>query len=86
MLSSTTTEQLQTTLGTGSYEFVFDCGYTKPLTQATVDDKKDIVHTVWLHFGLFQPHAELAQLRNGLYQTLQFEGLAFYIQVKCGIF
>ena len=30
---------------------------------------------MWLHYVLFLPHAELAQLRKGLYETLQFEGL-----------
>lgn len=43
---------------------------------ATIDDKEGIVRTVWLHFVLFQPHAELAQLRKGLYNTLQFDILA----------
>ena len=63
-------------MGTGSCDFIFNCGYTKPLALATVDDKEDIVCTVWLHFVLFQPHAELAQLRKGLYSTLQFDILA----------
>lgn len=40
---------------------------------ATINDKENIVRTVWLHFVLFQPHAELAQLRKGLCNTLQFE-------------
>lgn len=28
---------------------------------------------MWLHFVLFQPHAELVQIRKSLYNTLQFE-------------
>ena len=39
----------------------------------TVADKEDIVRTVWLHYVLFKPHAELTQLRKGLNQTLQFD-------------
>ena len=34
-----------------------------------------MVHSIWLHFVLFQPHAELEQFREGLRSTLQFEHL-----------
>ena len=32
-----------------------------------------MVHSIWLHFVLFQPHAELEQLREGLCNTLQVD-------------
>ena len=56
-----------------NFDFRFSCGYTKPTTLITLDDKEDLVRSIWLHFVLFQPHAELEQLRKGLYQTLRFE-------------
>ena len=41
----------------------------------TIDDKHTMVRSIWLHFVLFQPHAELEQFREGLRSTLQFEHL-----------
>ena len=38
-----------------------------------MDDKGELVRCVWLHYVHFQVHAELEQLRKGIYQTLQFE-------------
>ena len=73
MQSTTTTEQLRTLLNVDNFDFRFSCGYTKPTTLITLDDKEDLVRSIWLHFVLFQPHAELEQLRKGLYQTLRFE-------------
>ena len=32
-----------------------------------------LVKTVWLHFVQFYPHAELAQLRKGVRETLDFD-------------
>lgn len=63
-------------MGSENFDFIFNCGYTKPTALATISDKDDIIRTVWLHFILFRPHAELAQLRKGMYQTLQFEILS----------
>ena len=34
-----------------------------------------MVHSTWLHFVLFQPHAELEQLQEGLWSMLQVEQL-----------
>ena len=39
----------------------------------SLEDKDELIRCIWLHFVLFHPHAELEQLRKGLYQTLQFE-------------
>ena len=74
--SATTTEQLQALLNGDDYTFRFHCGYTKPSTLVSLDDKEEFARSIWLHFVLFQPHAELEQLRKGPYQTLQFELLA----------
>ena len=34
-----------------------------------------MVRSIWLHFVLYHPHAELEQLREGLCNTLQAEHL-----------
>lgn len=39
----------------------------------SLDEKDELIRSIWLHFVLFHPHAELEQLRKGIYQTLQFE-------------
>ena len=63
----------RTLLNADNFGFQFSCGYTKPTTLLTLDDQEDLVRSIWLHFVLFQPHAELEQLWKGLYQTLRFE-------------
>ena len=57
------------------YGFRYQCGYAKPATLMTLEDKDCIVRAVWLHYVLYHPHAELEQLRRGLYSTLQFKHL-----------
>ena len=56
-------------------DFRFDCGYSKPSSQLTLEDRQKLVHAVWLHYVFFSVHAELAQFRKGLYETLRFEEL-----------
>ena len=80
--SAGTAEKFVTVMKEVNLDFVFNCGYAKPIAMATVEDKDDILRTVWLHYVLFQPHAELAQLRKGLYQTLQFELLSIRYPVE----
>ena len=41
----------------------------------TIDDKHTMVRSIWLHFVLYHPHAELEQLREGLCNTLQVDHL-----------
>ena len=60
---------------TDEYGFRYQCGYAKPATLMTLEDKDCIVRAVWLHYVLYHPHAELEQLRRGLYSTLQFKHL-----------
>ena len=56
-------------------DFRFECGYSKPSSQLKLADQQKLVHAVWLHYVFFSIHAELAQFRKGLYETLQFEAL-----------
>lgn len=76
MQSASTVEELQTLLNEDDFNFRFHCGYTKPTTIVSLADREELVRSVWLHFVLFQPHAELQQLQKGMYRTLQFELLA----------
>ncbi len=64
-------------MGSDDFSFRFQCGYSKPVFRINLEDKEDITHCVWfIVFGslcLVQVHAELDQLRKGLFETLQFE-------------
>ena len=55
-----------------TFDFRFDCGYTKPTRNMTTDDIYTLVNCIWLHYT-FKPHAELQQLRKGFRETLQME-------------
>ena len=57
---------------TDGYGFRYQYGYAKA---SYIDDPDCIVRAVWLHYVLYHPHAELEQLRRGLYSTLQFKHL-----------
>ncbi len=60
-------------MGSDDFSFRFQCGYTKPVFRINLEDKEDITRCIWLHYVHFQVHAELDQLRKGLFETLQFE-------------
>ena len=60
---------------TPEFGFCYQCGYTKPATLMTPEDKDCIIRVVWLHHILYHPHAELEQLRKGFYSTLQMQHL-----------
>ena len=68
-----TTGEFQTLLQDEAFDFRFACGYTKPTNLIEIKDKDDFVRSVWLHFVLFQPYAELEQLRKGFQDTLQMQ-------------
>lgn len=68
----TSTTDLQSLLEL-EFDFRFDCGYTKPTMQITMDDRHDLVKAIWLHYVYFLPLAELQQLRKGFRETLQME-------------
>ena len=70
---SATTEQLQTLLDECSFRF--ECGYNKPSTIISLEDKEEMVHYIWLHHVLFHPHAALEQFKRGLLETHQFQHL-----------
>ena len=55
------------------FDFHFNCGYSKPTRNMTIDDKSTLINAIWLHYTFFQPHAELQELRKGFQDTLQME-------------
>jgi len=61
-----TTEQLRRTVSQEEFEFLIDCGYSKPLHGCVLDDKKEMVECVILHFTQYRIRAELDQLKEGL--------------------
>lgn len=70
-----TTDKLQSLLGEEIFNYRFSCGYHKPTIQITLGDRDDFIRSVWMHHVMFQPHAELEQLRKGINETLQFQQL-----------
>ena len=58
-----------------SFDFLFTCGYNKPICQIKVLDRENLVKAVWLHYVIFHPHAELEQLKKGMYDTLGVDAL-----------
>ena len=57
-----TTEELRSLLNEDEFDFRFTCGYTKPTQQI---DKHELSSSIWLHYVLYNPHAELEQLQKG---------------------
>ena len=65
--STTTTEQIQQMLS--SEEFLtlcFECGYTKPWTRVSIEDKEDVIRIIALDHLVYRVHAEIDQLAEGL--------------------
>ena len=48
------------------FEFLIDCGYSKPLRDCVLDDKKEMLECVILHFTHYRIRAEVDQLKEGL--------------------
>ena len=48
------------------FEFLIDCGYSKPLRDYVLDDKKEMLECVILHFTHYRIRAEVDQLKEGL--------------------
>ena len=40
-------------------DFVYTCGCTKPISQVKQQDRHQLLKTVWLHYVILRPHAEL---------------------------
>ena len=59
-------------------DFRFQCGYLKPTGAVVIEDKAEILKTIWLHFVFYNPHADMEQLRNGFRSTLEMEDLCIY--------
>ena len=53
------------------YEFLLECGITKPVMKMNLTDKEKVVSAVCLHYALLGSLAELEQLKRGL-QTVRF--------------
>ena len=64
---------MQVLLSDDVWDIRFTCGYTKPTHLIEIKDKDDFVRSIWLHFVLFHPFAELEQLRKGFQETLQMQ-------------
>jgi len=57
------------------FDFRYQCGYAKPAALMTLEDRDCMIRAVWLHYVLYQSHAELEQLRKGFHSTLQVQHL-----------
>ena len=51
---------------TSHYNILCDCGYRRPATRTTLEDKNEIIRTVFLHQSIYSCLAELDQLKAGL--------------------
>lgn len=67
---------MRSLLSTSEFDFRFACGYTKNPQQIQLSEKDNFIRSIWLHYVLFQPLAEIDQLRKGLLDTLQVRLLA----------
>lgn len=52
-----TTEQLRRTVSQEEFEFLTDCGYSKPLHSCVLDDKEEMLERVILHFTQYRIRA-----------------------------
>lgn len=69
MMDATDEADLQSCLSGDDYSFIFDCGCTSIIT---MENRVEVLETVWQHHTHFAIHAELSQLREGLRDTLNF--------------
>ena len=56
------------------YDFILECGITKPIMKMNLTDKQNVLSAVCLQFGVLGSLAELEQLKRGLH-TATFENL-----------
>ena len=68
---TTTEEEFHQLICSSDYEFVLECGVTKPAVMMHLADKEKIISAVCLHYAVLGSLAELEQLRRGLH-TLRF--------------
>ena len=61
-----TTKQLKKTVLQEEFEFLIDCGYSKPLRDCVIDDKREILECAIQHFRHHKIRDELQKLKEGL--------------------
>lgn len=66
---------MQVVLNRGNFDFLYNCGYNKPTSLITINDKDTLIKSVWLHYVIFNPHAELEQLKKGINDSLGVDEL-----------
>ena len=49
-----------------NFDLISECGFTKPTTKLTMDDKVTLVESVALHHVILKTLGELSQFRDGL--------------------
>lgn len=64
-MQSATEQELQSVIGR-NFNFLYDCGFTKPSIRITENDKVDIIQTISLHHVILRSKAELDQFAEGL--------------------
>ena len=74
MEETTTEEDFHQLICSSDYEFVLECGVTKPAVTMHLSDKEKMISAVCLHYAVLGSLAELEQLRRGLH-TLRFSAL-----------
>lgn len=67
-------EDFQKLVRSSDYEFLMECGITKPVMMMKLDDRSTIISAACLHYAVLGSLAELEQLKRGL-QTAQLATL-----------
>ena len=58
-------DELRSIVG-DNFDLISECGFTKPTSKLTIDDKMTLVQTVALHQVILKTLGELSQFRDGL--------------------
>ena len=58
-------DELRSVVGE-NFDLISECGFTKPTTKLTMDDKVTLVQSVALHQVILRTLGELSQFRDGL--------------------
>lgn len=73
VLSTRSESEFQDIVANEELDFRFVCGYQSPLTFSTRDE---FVHAIVMHFAIYSVHAELTQLKRGIFENLKLGELA----------
>ena len=71
MVSSDT--ELKQLLDEQIFDFHFNCGYSKPTRNMTIDDKSTLINAIWLHFTFFPAPCRATAAEKGFRDALQVE-------------